>query len=197
MAVCQRVVSAPLIDRRSVITISPCVCLGRTELRHSRDMACKRAGVRVPLAPRFRSSEAVYGDLERLLIVQEVTLSGELTWPDVLAGQRAVTALIGHICGPGLSSWLSAIRSARAAQVHGGPGWSPGPTRLSFSAACRRPEHHLYLLQQDRCLTVGPSPKFHDDRGILRQIQAKRAVRLNPGQSASDLAWAVNADQGL
>src|SRR5713101_803171 len=61
-------------------------------------------------------------------------------------------------------------------------------TRLA-PTACRRPEHHLYLLQQDRCLTVGPSPKFHDDRRILRQIQAKRAVRLNPGQSASDLAW--------
>ncbi len=30
--------------------------------------------------------------------------------------------------------------------------------------ACRRPEHRLYLLQQDGCLTVGPSPKLHDDR---------------------------------
>src|SRR5262245_20500903 len=35
------------------------------------------------------------------------------------------------------------------------------------STACRRPEDHLYLLQQDLCLTVGPSPKLHDDRRIL------------------------------
>src|SRR6266567_6444813 len=41
-------------------------------------MACKRPGVRVPLAPRFRRSKAICADLDRLLIVQEVMLSGEL-----------------------------------------------------------------------------------------------------------------------
>jgi hypothetical protein len=51
-------------------------------------MACKRPGVRVPLAPRFRSSKAVYGDLDRLLIVQEVMLSGGL--PDLVFSQVSV-----------------------------------------------------------------------------------------------------------
>jgi hypothetical protein len=41
-------------------------------------MACKRSGVRVSVAPRFRRSEAICADLDRLLIVQEVILSGEL-----------------------------------------------------------------------------------------------------------------------
>jgi len=41
-------------------------------------MACKRSGVRVSVAPRFRRSMAIYADLYRLLNVQEVTLSSEL-----------------------------------------------------------------------------------------------------------------------
>ncbi len=41
-------------------------------------MACKRSGVRIPIAPRFRSSKSIYADLDLLLIMQEVTLSGEL-----------------------------------------------------------------------------------------------------------------------
>jgi hypothetical protein len=41
-------------------------------------MACKRSGVRVSVAPRFRRSEAIYADLDRLLIVQEVSLSDGL-----------------------------------------------------------------------------------------------------------------------
>jgi hypothetical protein len=63
-------------------------------------------------------------------------------------------------------------------------------TRLA-PTACRRPEHHLYLLQQDRCLTVGPSPKFHDDRGILQvadrpDLRPLRAVE--PHRLASQAA---------
>jgi hypothetical protein len=42
-------------------------------------MACKRSGVRIPIAPRFRSSEAIFADHDHLLFVQEVTLYGELT----------------------------------------------------------------------------------------------------------------------
>jgi hypothetical protein len=41
-------------------------------------MACKRSGVRVSVAPRFRRSKAICADLDRLLIVQEVSSSGEL-----------------------------------------------------------------------------------------------------------------------
>jgi hypothetical protein len=41
-------------------------------------MACKRSGVRVSVAPRFRRSEAIYADLDRLLIVREVSLSDGL-----------------------------------------------------------------------------------------------------------------------
>jgi len=54
-------------------------------------MACKRPGVRIPIAPRFRSSEAIYADLDRLLIVQEVMLSGgspDLVFPQVSALPR-------------------------------------------------------------------------------------------------------------
>jgi hypothetical protein len=53
-------------------------------------MACKRSGVRVSVAPRFRSSEAIYADFDRLLTVQEVTLSGELARSGVLPGQRII-----------------------------------------------------------------------------------------------------------
>src|ERR1022692_29937 len=53
-------------------------------------MACKRSGVRVSVAPHSRRSEAFCADLDRLLIVQEVTLSGELARSGVLAGQRII-----------------------------------------------------------------------------------------------------------
>jgi hypothetical protein len=89
-------------------------------------MACKRSGVRISLAPRFRSSEAVYADLDRLLIVQEVTLSGELACSGVPAGQRAVAPLIGHSgCGwvlPGAKRGASRLSQVLPQAAYGRPG---------------------------------------------------------------------------
>jgi len=126
-------------------------------------MACKRPGVRVPLAPRFRSSEATYADLDRLLIVQEVVLSDELDdlmlpqvsaflryRPRIAAGASrfegwswSVVLALSCRRRP-LRAWPSAALIRECPREHprsaGTFGWRHGPPCLGYEAArCAAP----------------------------------------------------------
>jgi hypothetical protein len=130
-------------------------------------MACKRSGVRIPTAPRFRSSEAVCADLDRLLFVQQVTLSGELAWPGVLAGQRFVTSLIGHICcgwGRSGAKWgASRLVHVPPKAPDGRPGWPAQRHRRHAEWVPRRAPDSA---------TSARSPNIRFSPGQLAQRQA-------------------------
>src|ERR1035437_2395080 len=102
-------------------------------------MACKRSGVRVSVAPRFRRSEAICADLDRLLIVQEVTLSSELICSGVLAGQHAAALLVTMLAVAGagwepkwepmgeLHAAAGGMKTSRAARCTGNSAYARGP----------------------------------------------------------------------